>query len=173
MLWGVAPPTPSATATSDVADMTVQAHAVEDSQNLYNDKHLPLILEAWGIKDWTLKLKAPQESMDAKLLALVEKRSNIAERLTKIGGFRVMLDEQGTIIWLNDATAKPAGDKESDPPKDKEDDPEKEGEEPKEDKAEQDLKKEDEENQEVKGEEEEAVTTDKKGKASLKRDKVD
>lgn len=115
MIWGVSTPTSSDTATQDLNQMTVQSHAVEAAHHLYNTKVLPAIVKAWGINDWTLELRIPQEQIEAQELSLTDKRSTIAQRMFDMN-FEILLNEDGMIVWHNPKVSDQLEEEEDDSP---------------------------------------------------------
>jgi hypothetical protein len=97
-LWGVSPAwqgTPEAFGglSTQTQGLQVMSRVVESDQRLYHEKVFPLILEAYGITDWTLSLPHPEEKAEATRINFASQRVQIAKQLNDLG-FDLVLKQQ-------------------------------------------------------------------------------
>lgn len=97
-LWGVSPAwqgTPEAFGglSTQTQGLQVMSRVVEADQRLYHEKVFPLILEAYGITDWTLSLPHPEEKAEATRINFASQRVQIAKQLNDLG-FDIVLKQQ-------------------------------------------------------------------------------
>ena len=99
-LWGVSPawqgsPDAFGGLSTQTSQLMVMSRVVEADQRLFHEKVFPLILEAFGIEDWSLKLPHPEEKAEATRINFTSQRVQIAKILTELG-FDVALKQQNT-----------------------------------------------------------------------------
>jgi len=70
---------------SQTQELVVTSRAVEREQTIFNEKILPAILNAFGVTDWRLKLRQPEEKAEATRIQFAQQRSNIAQTLWNMG----------------------------------------------------------------------------------------
>ena len=97
-LWGVSPAwqgTPEAFGglSTQTQQLMVMSRVVEADQRLFHEKVLPLILDAYGITDWTLGLPHPEEKAEATRINFASQRVQIAKQLNDLG-FDLVLKQQ-------------------------------------------------------------------------------
>lgn len=97
-LWGVSPAwqgTPEAFGglSTQTQGLQVMSRVVEADQRLFHEKVFPLILEAYGVTDWTLSLPHPEEKAEATRINFASQRVQIAKQLNDLG-FDLVLKQQ-------------------------------------------------------------------------------
>jgi len=98
-MWGVSPawqgaPDAFGGLSQQTSQLTVMSRVVEGDQRLFHEKVIPLLLKAFGITDWTLKLPNPEEKAENTKLAMAQQRISIATQYLNMG-FDVKLKEKG------------------------------------------------------------------------------
>ena len=58
---------------------------IEDHQRVYNEKVLPKILAAFGVTDWEIKLRTPEEKTEQSQLQITEQKIQIVNALFQMG----------------------------------------------------------------------------------------
>ena len=69
------------------------SRVVEGDQRMFHDKVFPLLLEAFGVTDWTLELPTPEEKAEATRISFAQQRVAVASQLNQMG-FTVKLKDQ-------------------------------------------------------------------------------
>jgi len=103
-MWGVSPawqgaPDAFGGLSQQTSQLTVMSRVVEGDQRLFHEKIFPLILQAFGITDWTLKLPNPEEKAENTKLAMAQQRISIATQYLNMG-FDVKLAASGDVEML-------------------------------------------------------------------------
>ena len=98
-MWGVTPawqgaPEAFGGLSTQTQQLVVMSRVVEGDQRMFHDKVFPLILEAFGITDWTLELPTPEEKAEATRISFAQQRVSVASQLNQMG-FTVKLKDQG------------------------------------------------------------------------------
>jgi DNA-binding transcriptional MerR regulator len=70
------------------------SRVVEGDQRMFHDKVFPILLEAFGITDWSLELPTPEEKAEATRISFAQQRVSVASQLNQMG-FTVRLQDQG------------------------------------------------------------------------------
>jgi len=107
-MWGVTPTwqgSPEAFGGMQTAtqQLVVMSRVVEGDQRIYHEKVFPVIMEAFGITDWTLQLPTPEEKAEATRLMFAQLKIAIAQLLQQMGA-EVSLRSQGVGIDQIDFT---------------------------------------------------------------------
>ena len=94
-LWGVTPIWQSSVDSvgglaSQTAQLVVTSRVVEADQRIFNEKVFPYICESFGITDWGLKLKQPEEKAEQTRINFAAQRIMAANQLHAMG-FKVKL----------------------------------------------------------------------------------
>ena len=89
-MWGVSPawqgaPDAFGGLSQQTSQLTVMSRVVEGDQRLFHEKVIPLLLKAFGITDWTLKLPNPEEKAENTKLAMAQQRISIATQYLNMG----------------------------------------------------------------------------------------
>ena len=58
---------------------------IEDYQRIINEKVLPKILKAFGITDWEIKLRTPEEKTEQAQLQVSQQKIQLANALFQMG----------------------------------------------------------------------------------------
>jgi len=61
------------------------SRVVESDQRIFNTKVFPFILEAFGVTDWKLMLKQPEEKAEGTRISFAQQRAQIAGTLKQMG----------------------------------------------------------------------------------------
>ena len=101
-MWGVTPawqgaPEAFGGLSTQTQQLVVMSRVVEGDQRLFHEKVFPELLEAFGIKDWTLHLPLPEEKAEATRLSFAQQRVAVANQLNQMG-FTVKLKEGGVLM---------------------------------------------------------------------------
>lgn len=62
----------------------VFANVVNSDQRLYNEKIFPILLQEFGITDWELVLRTPEEKIESQQLQVVQSRITIAQQMQQL-----------------------------------------------------------------------------------------
>ena len=97
-MWGVTPawqgaPEAFGGLSTQTQQLVVMSRVVEGDQRMFHDKVFPLILEAFGVTDWTLELPTPEEKAEATRISFSQQRVAVASQLNQMG-FTVKLKDQ-------------------------------------------------------------------------------
>jgi hypothetical protein len=89
-MWGVTPawqgsPDAYGGMSSQTQQLTVMSRVVEGDQRILHEKVFPPLLEAFGITDWELELKQPEEKAEATRIAFAQQRVSVANMLLQMG----------------------------------------------------------------------------------------
>jgi DNA-binding transcriptional MerR regulator len=98
-MWGVTPawqgaPEAFGGLSTQTQQLVVMSRVVEGDQRMFHDKVFPILLEAFGITDWTLELPTPEEKAEATRISFAQQRVSVASQLNQMG-FTVRLQDQG------------------------------------------------------------------------------
>ena len=98
-MWGVTPawqgaPEAFGGLSTQTQQLVVMSRVVEGDQRMFHDKVFPLLLDAFGITDWTLELPTPEEKAEATRISFAQQRVAVASQLNQMG-FTVRLKDQG------------------------------------------------------------------------------
>ena len=98
-MWGVTPawqgaPEAFGGLSTQTQQLVVMSRVVEGDQRMFHDKVFPLLLDAFGITDWTLELPTPEEKAEATRISFAQQRVSVASQLNQMG-FTVKLKDQG------------------------------------------------------------------------------
>ena len=85
--------------SAQTQQLTVMSRVVESDQRLIHEKVFPLILESFGITDWTLELPQPEEKAEATRISFAQQRISAANMLSQMG-FDIEIVNEG--ISLDD-----------------------------------------------------------------------
>jgi hypothetical protein len=94
-MWGVTPawqgaPEAYGGLSSQTQQLTVMSRVVESDQRIIHEKIFPLVMEAFGITDWTLELPQPEEKAEATRISFAQQRISAANMLVQMG-FKVKI----------------------------------------------------------------------------------
>ena len=78
--------------SSQSQQMVQFSRVVESDQRMFNEKVFPFVLENFGITDWKLVLKQPEEKAEATRIQFAQQRVSIASMLQQLG-FKIELRE--------------------------------------------------------------------------------
>ena len=97
-MWGVTPawqgaPEAFGGLSTQTQQLVVMSRVVEGDQRMFHDKVFPLLLEAFGVTDWTLELPTPEEKAEATRISFAQQRVAVASQLNQMG-FTVKLKDQ-------------------------------------------------------------------------------
>jgi predicted Zn-ribbon and HTH transcriptional regulator len=89
-LWGVTPIWQTAVESvggmsSQTAQLVVTSRVVESDQSIFNDKMYPFLCEAFGIDDWEIRLKVPEEKAESTRIQFGQQRIAAANMLHMMG----------------------------------------------------------------------------------------
>ena len=98
-MWGVTPawqgaPEAFGGLSTQTQQLVVMSRVVEGDQRMFHDKVFPILLEAFGITDWSLELPTPEEKAEATRISFAQQRVSVASQLNQMG-FTVRLQDQG------------------------------------------------------------------------------
>ena len=101
-MWGVTPawqgaPEAFGGLSTQTQQLVVMSRVVEGDQRMFHDKVFPLLLDAFGITDWTLELPTPEEKAEATRISFAQQRVSVASQLNQMG-FTVKLQDQGATL---------------------------------------------------------------------------
>ena len=65
--------------------LKVFSDVVQADQRMYNEKIFPILLKAFGITDWKLQLRPPEEKVEGQILQLASQKVNIASQMRMMG----------------------------------------------------------------------------------------
>jgi hypothetical protein len=97
-MWGIMPIFQGDVQTSgglnnETFQVDVTNIAVDDAQEMYNDKVFPWITKNWGINDWAFKLREPEEDDEMEEASKVGVLIDNATKMSSMG-FEVTWDEK-------------------------------------------------------------------------------
>lgn len=89
-LWGVTPIWQTAVESvggmaSQTAQLVVTSRVVESDQSIFNEKIFPFICDAFGIGDWELRLRVPEEKAESTRIQFGQQRIAAANMLHMMG----------------------------------------------------------------------------------------
>ena len=89
-MWGVTPawqgaPEGFGGLSTQTQQLVVMSRVVEGDQRIFHEKVFPIILEMFGITDWTLELRTPEEKAEATQLQFVQQKVMVASQLLQDG----------------------------------------------------------------------------------------
>ncbi len=101
-MWGVTPawqgsPEAFGGLSTQTQQLVVMSRVVEGDQRLFHEKVFPQLLEAFGITDWNISLKVPEEKAEATRLSFAQQRIAMASQLNQMG-LTITLKEQGVMM---------------------------------------------------------------------------
>jgi hypothetical protein len=70
--------------------LKVFSNVIQSDQRLFNEKVFPILLEAFGITDWEIQLRPPEEKVEGLTLQLAQQKVMIATQMKNLG-FEVQL----------------------------------------------------------------------------------
>ena len=65
--------------------LKVFSDVIQADQRMYNEKVFPILLKAFGITDWKLQLRPPEEKVEGEILQLATQKVNIASQMRMMG----------------------------------------------------------------------------------------
>ncbi len=65
--------------------LKVFSNVVEADQRRYNEKIFPILLQNFGITDWEIRLRAPEEKIEAVVLQMAQQKVAIAAQMLQMG----------------------------------------------------------------------------------------
>lgn len=65
--------------------LKVFSDVIQADQRMYNEKVFPILLKAFGITDWKLQLRPPEEKVEGEILQLASQKVNIASQMRMMG----------------------------------------------------------------------------------------
>jgi len=65
--------------------LVVMSRVVERNQRLYNEKVFPVLMAEFGITDWEIKLRAPEEKTEQARMQFASQKVQIASQLVNMG----------------------------------------------------------------------------------------
>ena len=101
-MWGVTPawqgsPEAFGGLSTQTQQLVVMSRVVEGDQRLFHEKVFPQLLEAFGVTDWNISLKVPEEKAEATRISFAQQRVSMASQLNNMG-FTIKLKEQGVVM---------------------------------------------------------------------------
>ena len=101
-MWGVTPawqgsPEAFGGLSTQTQQLVVMSRGVEGDQRLFHEKVFPQLLEAFGVTDWNISLKVPEEKAEATRISFAQQRVSMASQLNNMG-FTIKLKEQGVVM---------------------------------------------------------------------------
>ena len=101
-MWGVTPawqgsPEAFGGLSTQTQQLVVMSRVVEGDQRLFHEKVFPQLLDAFGIEDWAITLKIPEEKAEATKISFAQQRVAMASQLTQMG-FTLKLKDQGVLM---------------------------------------------------------------------------
>ena len=101
-MWGVTPawqgsPEAFGGLSTQTQQLVVMSRVVEGDQRLFHEKVFPQLLDAFGIEDWSISLKIPEEKAEATKISFAQQRVAMASQLTQMG-FTLKLKDQGVLM---------------------------------------------------------------------------
>lgn len=89
-MWGVTPawqgaPEGFGGLSTQTQQLVVMSRVVEGDQRIFHEKVFPIILDMFGITDWTLELRTPEEKAEATQLQFVQQKVMVASQLLQDG----------------------------------------------------------------------------------------
>ena len=63
----------------------MMANVVSSDQRMYNEKILPIILKSFGITDWSIVLRSPEEKIEGQVIQLAQQKVMIATQMRGMG----------------------------------------------------------------------------------------
>jgi hypothetical protein len=71
--------------SGETQQLKVFNDVIQADQRIFNEKVFPIFMEAFGITDWELKLRPPEEKVEGQQLQLVQQRAVIAQQMLQMG----------------------------------------------------------------------------------------
>ena len=101
-MWGVTPawqgsPEAFGGLSTQTQQLVVMSRVVEGDQRLFHEKVFPQLLQAFGVTDWNISLKVPEEKAEATRISFAQQRVSMASQLNTMG-FTIKLKEQGVLM---------------------------------------------------------------------------
>ena len=101
-MWGVTPawqgsPEAFGGLSTQTQQLVVMSRVVEGDQRLFHEKVFPQLLDAFGIENWSINLKIPEEKAEATKISFAQQRVAMASQLTQMG-FTLKLKDQGVLM---------------------------------------------------------------------------
>ena len=89
-MWGVTPawqgaPEGFGGLSTQTQQLVVMSRVVEGDQRIFHEKVFPIILDMFGITDWTIELRTPEEKAEATQLQFVQQKVMVASQLLQDG----------------------------------------------------------------------------------------
>tara|TARA_R110000824_G_scaffold74443_5_gene189240 strand:- start:5300 stop:7252 length:1953 start_codon:yes stop_codon:yes gene_type:complete len=105
-MWGVTPawqgaPEAFGGMSTQTQQLVVMSRVVEGDQRLFHEKVFPQLLEAFGIKNYSLMLGNPEEKAENTRLSFAQQKIQIVSQFSQLG-FDIKLKEQDVDIWEAD-----------------------------------------------------------------------
>ena len=102
-MWGVTPawqgaPEAFGGLSTQTQQLVVMSRVVEGDQRLFHEKVFPQLLDAFGIKDYDLKLPNPEEKAENTRLSFAQQKVQVVSQFAQLG-FDIKLKEQDVPIW--------------------------------------------------------------------------
>ena len=76
--------------SGETQQLKVFSNVIQSDQRLFNEKIFPAILKAFGITDWKIELRPPEEKVEGMILQLAQQRVMMATQMLGMG-FEVKL----------------------------------------------------------------------------------
>ena len=101
-MWGVTPawqgsPEAFGGLSTQTQQLVVMSRVVEGDQRLFHEKVFPQLLQAFGVENWNISLKVPEEKAEATRISFAQQRIAMASQLNTMG-FTIKLKEQGVVM---------------------------------------------------------------------------
>ena len=101
-MWGVTPawqgsPEAFGGLSTQTQQLVVMSRVVEGDQRLFHEKVFPQLLESFGIEQWNITLKVPEEKAEATRISFAQQRIAMASQLNQMG-FTLRLKQQGVMM---------------------------------------------------------------------------
>ena len=101
-MWGVTPawqgaPEAFGGLSTQTQQLVVMSRVVEGDQRLFHEKVFPQLLEAFGVKDYSLLLGNPEEKAENTRLSFAQQKIQIVQQFAQLG-FDIKLKEQDVPI---------------------------------------------------------------------------
>jgi hypothetical protein len=65
--------------------LKMMSNVVASDQRMFNEKIIPAILKAVGVTDWEIKLRTPEEKIEAEILQLAQQKVAVATQMRQMG----------------------------------------------------------------------------------------
>jgi hypothetical protein len=87
--------------SGETQQLKVFNDVIQADQRIYNEKVFPVLLDAFGITDWEIGLRPPEEKVEGQILQLAQQKVVIAQQMLQMGFDVELKPEHEDILTLD------------------------------------------------------------------------